>query len=116
MTDLQHLVLRIKQRVYLDTDEEIGRWIKEYSHRGIKTKKDWIQSNKELTEFLYVGDEIDEALYNYVVEVVASAYCSHGFGQCGEPEYHIDKTSFHVTVHESNQNRYYYLGILPLFK
>jgi len=82
----------------------------------MKTKKQWEKSSKNLIQFLIVGDEIDEELFNYVGEVVVPAYCSYGFNQCGEPEYHIDKTTFHLTVHCSNQDRYYYLGVLPKFK
>ena len=81
----------------------------------MKTRKAWNRSGKELTDFLHLGDEIDEALFNYVGEVVAPAYCSHGFSQCGEPQYHKDETPFHMTVC-CIDDRYYYLGILPLFK
>lgn len=81
----------------------------------MKTRKQWERSNKDLIDFLTVGDEIDEPLFNYVGEVVVPAYCSYGFNQCGEPEYHIDETSFHLTVHAQG-NRYFYLGILPVFK
>lgn len=81
----------------------------------MKTRKEWNRSNKNLTEFLSIGDEIDESLYNYLADVTMFAYCGYGFVQTGEASFHREDTAFHMTACCKN-GRYYYLGELPLFK
>lgn len=81
----------------------------------MKTRKEWEHQNKDLSEFLSIGDVIDERLYNYIGEVVVPAYWNKNFVQCGDPERHEGRTSFHMTACFQN-GKCYYLGILPLFK
>ena len=80
-----------------------------------KTFKSWEKSNINLDEFLTEPCEIDERLSNYLGECTCPKYCSPKFTQSGEPEYHDDGISFHMTVSRIN-NKYFYLGILPEFK
>lgn len=48
-TTLQGLILRIKQRAYLDNDEEIARWIKEWA----------LAESKQLTSPITVDDMVN---------------------------------------------------------
>lgn len=82
----------------------------------MKTKKQWEKSDKQLHGFLKRGDEVDESLYNYLGEVVSPAFCNEVATQCGEPYKHDeDGRSYHETM-IIDHGKYYYLGILPLFK
>lgn len=81
----------------------------------MKTRKEWERSEKNLTEFLNVGDRIDEAMFNYIGEVVAPAFWHYGFVQCGEPERHEGSVSFHMTACLVRE-QYFYLGVLPRFE
>ena len=84
----------------------------------MKTKKEWIRSERELTSFLRVGDQIDESLYNYIAEVVAPTYMNQGWVQMGECQYSEGNTMYYVTAHYDmgRTGIYTYYGILPLFK
>lgn len=66
-------------------------------------------------------DEIDEDAWNYLMEIVAPHFCCVGhkggwWGQNGECYIRIDGKPFYMTVWESVEGKYYYMGVLPEFK
>ena len=87
-----------------------------------KTLNGWQKSNKDLDEYLFEPCEIDEEMFNYVMEVISPYYIGHGLGQGGDPvssyeSYDEDfkRVMTYVTVYNIN-DKYFYLGVLPEFK
>lgn len=81
----------------------------------MKTKKGWDKANVDFDEYVKPLDEVDEALYLRMTEIVAPQYCTHEFAQIGEPDFDKDGVYFYSTFSQIN-GRYYYLGVLPEFK
>lgn len=87
----------------------------------MKTYEEWQSSDQKFTEFFKPMDEIDESTYNHIMEVVAPHYCcvAHNggwWGQNGECYIKIDGISHYMTVFESPEGRFYYIGVAPEFK
>lgn len=80
----------------------------------MKTKKEWNKSGLDLTEYLDEPCEINEELFNYILECTAPQYLDYGLGQTGEAEKHEDGVGYYMTVSFVN-NKHFYLGILPEF-
>ena len=57
----------------------------------MKTKQDWNKSGKSLSEYLQVGDMVDEDMYYYFLEVLPPACNSNNYVQIGEPAFHTNK-------------------------
>lgn len=73
----------------------------------IKTKKDW---HGTLEEYLITGDEVDEELYYYFLEVLPPAYMSRGVFQVGEPYSHNEENKPLYDTFQEVAGRYYYRG------
>ena len=54
----------------------------------IKTKAQWDESGQSLTEYLQVGDKVDEEMFYYFLEVLPPASYSSRVVQIGEPYDH----------------------------
>jgi hypothetical protein len=51
----------------------------------MKTKKEWFESKLSLDVFLNPGDEVDEEMFYYFLEVLPPAYQGKHLIQIGEP-------------------------------
>jgi hypothetical protein len=80
----------------------------------MKTRKGWEKSNIILSDYLKKPCQIDEALHNYIGEIVTPQYNYDGIVQCGEAEYHDGYVLNYMTSRHIN-GKYFYLGILPEF-
>lgn len=85
-----------------------------------KTLKKWEKSGLDRSEYLNIGDEIDEAMFLDIAECVSPAYSDQNFMQNGEAsnalriaEFDYKKLYYHETCIKTNDGRYYYLGDLP---
>jgi hypothetical protein len=87
-------------------------WLR--SRSTIKTYSDWEESGIDFSKWIKPMDEIDEELYLHFGEIVSPQYCSYGFIQCGEAFEKKGDTYLYETFY-CNDNRYFYLGILPEF-
>lgn len=74
--------------------------------RKIKTYKDW---EGRLEEYLNVGDEIDEEMYNHFLNVLPPAYWNNGILQVGEPADTFGGKFTFSTFTKVN-NRFFYKG------
>lgn len=54
----------------------------------MKRFSDWEGSGKDLGTFLQVGDQVDQGMYDYLLEVVFPASFGRNHVQCGEPWTH----------------------------
>ena len=54
----------------------------------MKTYNQWNGSGKDLDQFLGVGDEVDEEMFYYFLEVLPPACISKACVQIGEPHSH----------------------------
>lgn len=68
----------------------------------MKRFKDWQNSGLMLDEFLKVGDEVDEEMFDYFCSVLPPVAFSAGYVQMGEPYEHIYD---HIT--RKNRPTYY---------
>jgi len=80
----------------------------------MKKYKDW-PKGKSATEWLQAGDEVDEELYYYFLEVVPPAIMKGGAFAVGEPLRYNENHDpvyqcFRLTGHTNN--KYYYMGEL----
>ena len=61
--------------------------------KPVKTLEQWQESDKHnLGEFLQIGDEVDEEMAMYFIEVLPPACMSRKCVQLGEPSRHDAKT------------------------
>lgn len=81
----------------------------------MKTLLTWEVSNKPLHKYLTIPCEINEDLYNYIIETTSPSYCLDGIIQDGEPMIHKEDIPYYMTV-SCVGFKYFYLGILPEFK
>lgn len=65
-----------------------------------KTYKQWQESNLNMTQFLQVGDTVDEEFYYYALEVVPPAYMAYGLLQIGEAYDHVKGRPIYTTFVE----------------
>ena len=55
----------------------------------MKTFKEWCDSNESLSDFLEPGDEVDEEMVDYFMDIMPPHRMSFGYLQVGEPYDHI---------------------------
>lgn len=58
-------------------------------HNQVKTLVGWHESHLDLNHYLAVGDEVDEAMFDYFLGVLPPAYHSSSILQIGEPYNHF---------------------------
>lgn len=76
----------------------------------MKNYKDW--RGCDFSDFVKPGDEIDEEMYHYFMEVVPPIYFHHGF-LCGEPSTHLMGEAVHDAFIFID-NKYRYIGELTV--
>ena len=77
----------------------------------VKTKKGWDESKKNLTDYLNIGDEVDEKMWYYFLEVLPPIRSSRVI-QISEPYDYNDKEMFTYITLKKNDERWYYIGTL----
>lgn len=81
----------------------------------MKTLKQYHKSGFNFNDFIKPLDEVDESLFRYIMDSVSAQYSSNKFSQAGEAEYQEDGIFFYASFYQ-NENKIFYLGILPEFK
>ena len=74
----------------------------------MKTYKDW-PAEKSLHEYLQIGDQIDEEMYNYFINVVPPKVLHSNYVQMGEP-YSISKGKPTYPTLKKISNKWVYIG------
>ena len=77
----------------------------------MKTYKGWNDSGKELDKYLQKGDEVDEEMYWYFVEVLPPATLRSNIVQIGEPSSHNTQGQPEFDTLEKINNKWVYTGI-----
>ena len=77
----------------------------------MKTKANW---NCCLEDYLIPGDEVDEELYIYFLEVLPPGYWEGGVFQVGEPYSHNSEGKPMYDTFEKIKSQYFYRGHLSL--
>lgn len=75
----------------------------------MKTRKQWRESKKPLSEFLHVGDVVDDEMFDYFLEVLPPATWTADCLQIGEPYAHIDGRPTFSTL-EKIGGQWVYMG------
>ena len=65
----------------------------------LKTLKEWNESKLNLSEYLQSGDQVDDAMAEYFLEVVPPATYNLTMIQVGEPCSHIGGRATYATLH-----------------
>lgn len=73
----------------------------------MKTYQEWMKSHKNLSEFLQVGDVVDEEMYFYFLEVLPPACMSSRCVQIGEPYSHDEGGPLYDTLIKKNDQWIY---------
>ena len=68
----------------------------------IKTYADWNGSGKDLSQFLAIGDAVDEQMYYYFLEVLPPATNLSNLIQIGEPNSHVNNRPTFSTLKRVN--------------
>ena len=69
----------------------------------------WQESNKSLTDYLEIGDTVDEAFASYFLEIVFPAYFTSNVIQMGEPADHLNGYPRYLTIAKKN-GKWIYMG------
>lgn len=56
----------------------------------MKTLKNWLETEKNFKDFVQVGEEVDEEMVDYFMNVLPPRSMSAGYLQVGEPYSHIE--------------------------
>ena len=56
----------------------------------VKTLEGWNESHVNLDRYLQVGDQVDDAMFDYFLGVLPPAYYSDSIVQIGEPYSHVN--------------------------
>lgn len=81
----------------------------------MKTKEGWEKSKQNLTEYLQVGDAVDDEMYYYFIEVLPPACMSSRCVQIGEPYTHSAAGAEFMTL-EKQDGQWVYAGIKAIPK
>lgn len=103
---------------YYDDEDEVST---EYAYglesnipeawdKQIKTYAGWEGSNKNLNEYLVVGDLVDEAMVNYFVDVLPPLCMNGQIIQIGEPYSHVNGKATWYTLSKTS-NGWMYCGL-----
>lgn len=123
LSNHKHLVLWCEDK-WLDRYsyevEDPILWM-EYAGDKIKTRIMWEQSKLDYDKFFFPGDQIDEAAYLYLLEIVPQRFsCERNgvlFDQAGECQDEVNGVKYYETFyHVRNPEKYVYLGAMPKFK
>jgi hypothetical protein len=76
---------------------------------AIKTRAGWHDSKLDLGKYLQVGDEVDEEMYDYFLEVLPPIQ-GPGLLQISEPNDHINGGATYATLQRGAGNRWFYRG------
>jgi hypothetical protein len=66
----------------------------------IKTYENW---NCSLSEYLQIGDLVDEEMKNYFRDVLPPATCNYNCIQIGEPYSHVDGRATYATLKRTSE-------------
>jgi hypothetical protein len=77
----------------------------------MKTLKQWQDSKLDLSKFLQPGDQVDDELFDYFLEVMPPACLSHTCLQIGEPVRHDEKGRPVYDTLEKIGNDWTYTGV-----
>lgn len=80
----------------------------------MKTYKEWMKSDKRFDEYIQPGDEVDEAIVDYFMNVLPPRSMSYGYLQAGEPIAHIrdenGRCRVIYTTFAKEAGKWYYKG------
>ena len=77
----------------------------------LKTEKGWHESKKNLTEYLNVGDKVDEDMFDYFLGVLPPIQ-KPGVLQINEPYDTNRKGAFTYMTLKKNNDNWHYIGTL----
>jgi hypothetical protein len=81
---------------------------------NVKTEKGWHESNLSLTQYLEVGDSVDESIADYVLFVLPPAYYTSELLQMGEPFSSVRGEATYITLHRADGIHWKYVGTCHL--
>lgn len=82
----------------------------------MKTYKEWIESKLPASQFLSVGDEVCNEIFEYFLEVLPPITWTKDCLQMGEPYNHNEKGQSQYLTLEKINEKWTYTGIKPLKK
>lgn len=71
---------------------------------SLKTKANWIGS---LSEYLKVGDQVDEEMADYFLNILPPAFYNGRIIQIGEPDNHIGSRATFQTIEKTSDGWFY---------
>jgi len=77
----------------------------------MKTEKEWHESKKNLTEYLNIGDKVDEDMIDYFIGVLPPIQ-SKGLIQISEPYNYNEAGAFTYMTLKKNGENWQYIGTL----
>ena len=80
----------------------------------MKTYNDWHNSKLSLSKFLQFGDEVDESIQDYFIEVLPPKTWNKRVIQMGEPYNHNKKGQPQYLTIVYLNNKWIYAGIKPI--
>ena len=81
---------------------------------GLKTEEGWRASKLNLTQYLQVGDSVDESIADYVLCELPPACYTSELLQMGEPNDHVKGKPTYITLHRTADQPWKYVGTCHL--
>jgi hypothetical protein len=81
---------------------------------GLKTEEGWRASKLNLTQYLQIGDSVDESIADYVICVLPPASYTSELIQMGEPFDSVRGEPTYITLHRSAGQPWKYAGTCHL--
>ena len=81
---------------------------------GLKTEEGWRASKLNLTQYLQIGDSVDESIADYVICVLPPACYTSELIQMGEPFDSVGGEPTYITLHRTAGQPWKYAGTCHL--
>jgi hypothetical protein len=81
---------------------------------GLKTEEGWRASKLNLTQYLQVGDSVDESIADYVLCELPPACYTSELLQMGEPYDSVRGEPTYITLHRTADQPWKYVGTCHL--
>ena len=79
--------------------------------RGIiKTRQQWVESHKNLGEFLQVGDLVDNDFAEWARDIMPPAHWTGRMIQIGEAHSHVEGRATYATFYQPNGSQWVFAG------
>lgn len=76
----------------------------------MKTYQGWGEAKVDLSHYLQIGDEVDQEMADYFLNVMPPASYKTNLIQIGEPNSHVNNRATYSTIHRADGRHWLYAG------